>query len=46
MTEPRTPGGVDPAGGRAALVAAWLLVGIPLAWGVYETVVKSMALFE
>jgi len=30
----------------AALVAAaWLLVGIPLAWGVWMTVQKAMALF-
>jgi len=46
VTESRTRGDVDPTGGRVALVVAWLLVGVPLAWGVYETVVKSMALFE
>ena len=29
-----------------ALALAWLAVGIPLAWGVSQTIVKSMALFE
>ena len=29
-----------------AIVAAWLFVGIPLAWGVYQTVMKSMNLFQ
>ncbi|MEN9935196.1 MAG: hypothetical protein RLZZ387_1775 [Chloroflexota bacterium] len=28
------------------LAAAWLLVGAPLAWGVYETFVKSLLLFR
>ena len=31
-----------PAGGIAV---AWLFVGIPLAWGVYQTLLKSLALF-
>ena len=31
----------------AAMIAfAWLLVGIPLAWGVYQTFIKSLALFQ
>jgi len=25
---------------------SWLFVGIPLAWGVYQTILKSMALFK
>ncbi len=29
-----------------ALALAWLAVGIPLAWGVSQTIVKSMALFK
>lgn len=29
----------------ARLVAAWAFVGIPLAYGVYETVKKASALF-
>lgn len=28
-----------------SIALAWLAVGIPLAWGVAETVVKSLALF-
>lgn len=30
----------------AELVAAWLLVGIPLAWGVFKTAVNAAALFK
>ena len=30
----------------AAIAVAWLLVGIPLAWGVYQTFIKSLALFQ
>jgi hypothetical protein len=29
-----------------ALALGWLLAGIPLAWGVYETLVKAAALFK
>src|SRR5580765_1950207 len=29
-----------------AIAFAWFLVGIPLAWGVYQTFVKSLALFQ
>jgi hypothetical protein len=29
-----------------ALALAWLAVGLPLAWGVGQTVIKSMALFK
>jgi hypothetical protein len=28
------------------LAAAWIVVAIPLAWGVYQTVAKSMPLFR
>jgi hypothetical protein len=28
------------------LIFAWLFVGIPLAWGVTQTIFKSMALFH
>ena len=30
---------------RLMLVVAWLWVGVPLAWGVLQTVRKSLALF-
>ncbi|WP_394822426.1 hypothetical protein [Pendulispora albinea] len=29
----------------ARLVVAWLLVGIPLAYGIYETLLKAAKLF-
>lgn len=29
-----------------AVAVAWLIVGAPLLWGVWETVKKSMALFQ
>jgi hypothetical protein len=28
-----------------AVVLAWLAVGVPLAWGVSQTIIKSLALF-
>jgi hypothetical protein len=30
----------------AAILFAWLLVGIPLGWGVYNTLLSSMKLFQ
>lgn len=38
-------GAYDPAT-RLKLTMAWLFVGIPLAWGVYQVVVKALALFR
>jgi hypothetical protein len=29
-----------------ALALAWLAVGVPLAWGVSQTIIKSLALFK
>ena len=29
-----------------SLALAWLAVGVPLAWGVAQTLVKSLALFR
>ncbi len=29
----------------ALVVVAWVVVGVPLAWGVYETLKKAAALF-
>jgi hypothetical protein len=31
---------------RIALILAWLFVGIPIAWGVAQTILKSLALFH
>ncbi len=33
-------------GERLKLVVAWLVVGIPAAWGVAQVLAKSMALFR
>ena len=30
----------------AAILLAWMLVGIPLGWGVYNTVLNSLKLFQ
>jgi len=30
----------------AAILLAWLLVSIPLGWGVYNTVLNSLKLFQ
>jgi MFS family permease len=30
----------------AAVVLAWVLVGVPLAWGIYETVLNALKLFR
>ena len=30
---------------RVRIALAWLAVGVPLAWGVSQTVAKSLALF-
>ena len=30
----------------ATILLAWLVVGIPLAWGVYNTLLSAMKLFQ
>ena len=30
----------------AMIFAAWVLVGVPLTWGVYNTLLNSMKLFQ
>jgi hypothetical protein len=34
------------AGQKLLVALAWIYVGIPLAWGVTQTVLKSIALFK
>jgi hypothetical protein len=34
----------DSSAGR--LLFSWLFVGVPLAWGVMQTIIKSLALFH
>jgi hypothetical protein len=37
----------QPSAGQWGLVAvAWLLVGVPLLWGVWNTLLKAAALFR
>ena len=31
---------------KARIVVSWLIVGIPLLWGVSQTVMKSLVLFQ
>lgn len=31
---------------KTAVVLAWLFVSIPLIWGISQTIIKSMALFN
>lgn len=31
---------------KLQLLASWLWVGLPLAWGVWQTIVKSLPLFS
>jgi hypothetical protein len=33
-------------GGAVRIVAAWLFVGVPLAWGVYATMRQAALLFR
>lgn len=39
------PAGEASATTRLEILGAWLFVGIPLAWGVWEVAVKSLDLF-
>ena len=34
------------SGVGGSVVLAWLVVGIPLAWGVSQTFIKALALFK
>jgi hypothetical protein len=44
MAEGDDPGGSD--GQWRLVVVSWALVGIPLLWGVWNTLVKASALFR
>lgn len=39
------PAGAE-SGQGGSVVLAWLVVGIPLAWGVSQTFIKALALFK
>lgn len=34
------------AANKVKLVLAWTLVSVPLAWGVYNTLIKAASLFQ
>ena len=36
----------QPAGQWGLVVLAWTLVGVPLVWGVWNTLMKASALFK
>jgi hypothetical protein len=38
--------GSEPRTSPFTIVFAWLFVAIPLGWGVYESAVKSLPLFQ
>jgi hypothetical protein len=48
MSAPTTPTERERQTGTnlAALLLGWAFVGLPLAWGVAQTVIKSLALFH
>jgi hypothetical protein len=31
---------------RVRLILAWLLVGVPLAWGIWKTLLNALQLFQ
>ena len=45
MTAPHTMTRKPGSGLAARLVLAWTVVGVPLAYGIYETAKKASALF-
>lgn len=34
------------SGDRVLVVIAWILVGVPLGWGIYQTLVQALVLFQ
>ncbi len=48
VSSPPRPGDGGPADPLAAakLAFAWLFVGLPAAWGIWQVFVKSLALFR
>jgi hypothetical protein len=47
MTPPAPPSPTEPSRqGWFTVALAWILVGAPLAWGIFQTVRKASLLFE
>ena len=40
------PAAGAPPSNAATLVLAWLAVGLPLLWGIWQTIKKTVALFH
>ena len=36
----------EPRERSAGVVILWIIVGVPIAWGVAQTIIKSLALFN
>jgi hypothetical protein len=39
-------GGSSRARGLVLVIVAWTLVGVPLAWGIYQTLKSAMVMFR
>ena len=37
---------LDPVSSTVQVTVAWIFVGIPLTWGVYQTLLNAMKLFQ
>lgn len=46
MASQDDPGAEGGAGQWGAVALAWVLVGVPLLWGVWNTLQKAAALFQ
>jgi hypothetical protein len=46
MVDEQKPGSGGGAGQWGLVVLAWVLVGVPLLWGVWNTLLKAAALFK
>ena len=47
MSTPAPPASAEPSrAGWLTVALAWILVGVPLAWGIFQTVRKASLLFR
>lgn len=45
-TSPSSSAPAEQSTTSLSVVLAWLYVGVPLAWGVSQTIIKALALFK
>ncbi|MBD2723007.1 MFS transporter small subunit [Hymenobacter armeniacus] len=45
-TDSSPPSAPAEASAGGSVMLAWLFVGVPLAWGVFQTFIKALALFR